>query len=119
MVNPFPDLLSFGMLAPLIVRVFLGGYFLLYGYAIGRAMLDKNATGPTFVNSGVVFVSFVGGLLVLAGFLTQIGAVALLLLSAYLAYAKRGQAHIFLSLFAIALSLLFSGAGALAFDLPL
>jgi len=119
MVNPFPDLLSFGMLAPLIVRVFLGGYFLLYGYAIARAMLNENASGPTCINSGVVFVSLVGGLLVLAGFLTQIGAAALLLLNAYLAYVKQGQAQIFLSLFAIALSLLFSGAGAFAFDLPL
>ena len=81
--------------------------------------LNKNATGPTFINSGVVFVSLVGGLLVLAGFLTQIGTAVLLLLSAYLAYAKRGQTPIFLSLFAIALSLLFSGAGAFAFDLPL
>ena len=119
MVNPFPDLLSFGILAPFIVRVFLGGYFLLYGYALGHVLLKKKVDGSIFLHSGIALFALFGGLSVLVGFLTQIGAILLLLLSAYLAYVKKDQASIFLSLFAISLSLLFSGAGALAFDVPL
>ena len=116
MVSLFPDLLSFALIAPFIIRLCLGFYFLLYGLR-----LFKNSPSITLgINKGHVLgaLAFAGSVLMLIGLFTQGAAVALALLSLY--RIKRSQNKItYVLLFGMALSLLFSGAGLFAFDLPL
>ena len=119
MVNPFPDLLVFSLLAPFILRIALGVYFVVYGWVLFQETHSDSANHPLFSSYGTALASVVGGLFVLAGFLTQIGAVILLFLSAVLAYSLADRRTVFLLLLFISLSLLVSGAGAFAFDLPL
>jgi putative oxidoreductase len=71
-------------------------------------------------------IEIVGGVMLLVGFYTQVAALVLAVLTlceAYIEYKdpailKRNLVF-YVMLFAITLSLLFSGAGAYAFDLPL
>ncbi len=122
MVTPFPDLLTFSLLAPFIIRVFLGIYFILWGWSAVRRSFNDGATAPlqrpSWATRTIAFLGIVAGLLTLFGFLTQIGAIALMALSAYFGRHTENRAT-FVLLFGMALSLLFSGAGFLAFDLPL
>ena len=121
MINPFPDLLTFSLLAPFIIRVALGAYFILYSYALAQKIYRKDtlSEGASWKKHMAVLVSLFGGVSVFVGFLTQIGAILLALLSAGFIYSKEGNRAFALFLFAMSLSLLFSGAGAFAFDLPL
>ncbi|MBI2047649.1 MAG: hypothetical protein HYT27_00770 [Parcubacteria group bacterium] len=116
MVSLFPDLLSFALVAPFIIRLCLGFYFLLYGLR-----LFKNSPNITLgIHKGHILgmLAFVGSILVLVGLFTQAAAILLALLSLY--RIKRSQNKILYALlFGMALSLLFSGAGLFAFDLPL
>lgn len=116
MVSLFPDLLSFALIAPVIIRLCLGFYFLLYGLR-----LFKNSPSITLgISKGHVLgaLAFAGSILVLIGLFTQGAAVTLALLSLY--RIKRSQNKItYVLLLGMALSLLFSGAGLFAFDLPL
>ncbi|MBI4117979.1 MAG: hypothetical protein HY455_00330 [Parcubacteria group bacterium] len=117
MLSVFPDLLSFAILAPFIIRIFLGGYFVVSGaYALRTAYAkDKNFIS---IANAVTVIGVVAGACVLVGLYTQLAAIALAVLSVYLARDKRERVT-FLLLTGLALSLLFSGAGAFAFDLPL
>src|SRR3989344_8392904 len=114
MLSMFGDLLTFSLLAPFIIRLFLGLYFVLWGWSL----LRKPAEGSLFKKYFLSAISLVGGIFVAVGFLTQIATLFLMILSLYL--AKRDSNRVtFILLFAMALSLLFSGAGFFAFDLPL
>ena len=116
MVSLFPDLFTFSLLAPFIIRVFLGLYFLLYA-----VRLFRNSPGVTHgIQKGHALgvIAFLGAVSVLLGVFTQGGALALTLLSAYRAKKSENKV-VYALLFGMALSLLFSGAGFLAFDLPL
>ena len=114
MLSIFPDLLTFGLLAPFIIRLTLGIYFI---YLVVLVIKEEHA--HTFFELVRVVPAGVGGLLVLVGVYTQIGAIILVLWS--LAEAIRAPKSRPISLFTLAmsLSLLFSGAGFFAFDLPL
>ena len=121
MVNIFPDLLTFSLLAPFIIRVFLGLYYLSSGFSLLKKLHQRNhdVQARTQISNIVGWVSIIGSLLVLAGFYTQIGALVLTALSFYLMYTHPQNRALYLLLFAVSLSLLFSGAGFFAFDLPL
>lgn len=129
MAVPFPDLLTFGLFAPFIIRLFLGVYFILWGWsAIRNREEDEKETthapDSSRMKKIVGFIGILAGLFVVFGFLTQIGALALGILSLYLsrptisALGEKNRA-LYIILFSMALSLLFSGAGFFAFDLPL
>ena len=133
MLNTFPDLLAFGLIAPLILRIAVGAMFLNAGvkklrqrtwvFALFERLNLKPASTYT-IAFGVL--ECVAGALLIVGFLTQIAALITLLISAFALYSKSkhpeqtpGSRGVFFLLLVISLSLLFSGAGFFAFDLPL
>ncbi|MBI2108978.1 MAG: hypothetical protein HYT93_02230 [Parcubacteria group bacterium] len=115
MISLFPDFLSFALIAPFIIRLCLGFYFLLYAIR-----LFKNPPPVGSAHKGYILatIALLGSVFVLLGLFTQGAAIVLGLLSLY--RMKRSQNKILYALlFGMALSLLFSGAGLFAFDLPL
>lgn len=134
MLNPFPDLLVYSMMAPFIVRLAVGLIFIRFG-ALGISA-DRHRLAQVFERFGArpgmffaVFVSLIeliAGAMLVVGFYTQIAAVATALISIGLIWEKLlgrkfgSEGVLFdLLLLSVSLSLLFSGAGFLAFDLPL
>ncbi|HEY4508161.1 MAG TPA: DoxX family protein [Candidatus Paceibacterota bacterium] len=133
MLNPFPDLLAFGLVAPLLLRVAVGLMFVNAGikklcrksWVISLfERLNLKPASSYAVAFGVVEV--VSGFLLVVGLFTQIASLATLVVSVFMLYEKNkrpaempGSRGVFLLLCIISLSLLFSGAGFLAFDVPL
>ena len=134
MLNPFPDLLMYSFFAPLILRVVLGLIFADLG------MLKFRGERGTWINSfntlslrpADLFVSIygalqiVGGLLLLLGLWTQVAALVFVIFSGIELYLEwqareilRRDLVFYLLIFTISLSLLITGAGALAIDIPL
>ena len=134
MLNPFPELLTWSLLAPFILRIALGFLFINLGYL--KLTSEKNRWVLSFetlkLKPPSSFVKLLasleigGGALLIFGLYTQIAALVLAAITfgeLYIEYKeesllKRNLAF-YLLLFAISLSLLFSGAGFFAFDLPL
>jgi uncharacterized membrane protein YphA (DoxX/SURF4 family) len=134
MLSIFPSLLIFGILAPFVLRVTVGAYFFYTGYKrLGR--VDESVTkelekrlgslSKTVIIAMGVFETAIG-LFLIAGFLTQIMAVLGMIYILKLLWFKnefpsfiKRERIFYLILFVILLSLLFTGAGALAIDLPL
>ncbi len=134
MLNVFPDLLAFGLISPLILRVTLGVIFVDFGWK--KLFRDRVAKGAFFemlhLTPGTSYAVAMGllelvvGLLLIGGLLTQIAALITLLISATSYYLKgkyseslKNTRLFYFLLVTISLSLLFSGAGFFAFDLPL
>ncbi|MEK7207938.1 MAG: DoxX family protein [Patescibacteria group bacterium] len=133
MLNPLPDLLAFGLLAPFLLRVTLGLVFLDFGW---NKLRRKDEKAAFFESLGwrpgaryalvLGIVEVVCGLALLVGVYTQIAALAAAVILAGALYLKQKHREkwphdrrLFLLLLVISLSLIFSGAGFLAFDLPL
>lgn len=134
MLNPFPDLLAFGLVAPLLLRVALGMVFVDFGWSkLRRDGAQKAALFEALgLRPGVYYAVLFGvielaaGILLIIGLYAQIAALAAAIISAAAYYIKKKYPEKFQSdrcffclLFIIALSLLFSGAGFMALDLPL
>ena len=135
MLNPFPELLILGLLAPFLLRVALGALFLHAGWshlsrenraeAASKLRLEWGALGTYFI--WIVGVAEVlAGLALLVGFLTQIAALVGVLIALKLLYIRKhypviasGSVEFYILVIAMCLSLLLSGAGALAIDIPL
>jgi len=134
MLNVFPDLLTFGFFAPFLLRLALGVLF----FDFGRHTLTKGRAqhGLLFealgLKQGTRYALVLGvleivlAILLVIGLYTQIAAVGTLVLSLFAYYLKgnHGQhiehrRHLFFLTVIISLSLLLSGAGAFAVDLPL
>jgi len=134
MLNPFPDLLTYARLAPLILRLVAGLIFIDLGVFLFKnekenwiaSLSALKIPRPQIAVKILGCVEIIGGLMFILGFYTQIAALILALLTfaeSYVEYKapvllKRNFVF-YLMLLAITLSLLFSGAGAFAFDLPL
>ncbi|HZS43206.1 MAG TPA: hypothetical protein VFA52_03255 [Candidatus Paceibacterota bacterium] len=126
-LNPFPDLLTYSLLAPVILRLTLGYFF--FRVAISRFQ--------TISESGTVLAAPIGwkilavaeiiiALCFIAGFGVQIvSLISIVLLiiglifyqSTY--FLRHYSREVLFLLLLISLSLLLSGAGAWAIDLPL
>lgn len=134
MLNPFPDLLVYSLLAPFILRVVVGLIFVNLGILAFKNEKKRWVTSlstlqipkPEVAVKILGAIEMIGGFMILVGAYTQIAALVLGLLTfaeAYVEYKdptilKRN--FVFYSLIlAILLSLLLSGAGAFAIDLPL
>lgn len=133
MLSVFPNLLDFQFFGPFILRIVLGMILIvssldlveskkIFAKLFGEAR-KKIADIFAWVFCGLKAVS---GILIFAGLFTQPAAIgAMLVLGFYLVvspYAEMpGQSRkvLHLVLFAIALSLLLTGPGAMAFDMPL
>lgn len=134
MLNPFPELLAFSLLAPVILRLVLGYLFINLGYLKlnsekSRWMLFFETTKlkpPTFFVQFFAYIEIITGAMLIVGFYTQIAALVLAVLTfgeLYMEYKEESLLKrnlvFYLLVFAISLSLLFSGAGLFAIDLPL
>lgn len=134
MLSVFPTLLIFQFMAPTILRLTLGVIFVNFGWTkIGRQRQDKalffEAIG---MKPGLTYVWIVGlieiiiGIFFISGFLTQIAsliAIIILIISIKLKKAhpssfESSNGYLWLCLI-IAVSLIISGPGWMAIDLPL
>jgi uncharacterized membrane protein YphA (DoxX/SURF4 family) len=134
MLNPFPELLTYSLLAPFILRLTLGYILVNLGHLKLKA--EKGRWEIIFQMLGIkqkalatqilAYVEIVGGLALIFGIYTQIAALIFVILLGIELYVERKEETLmkrtmtfYVLMFAIAFSLLFSGAGFLAFDLPL
>ncbi len=131
MLNTFPTLLSFAVFVPFIFRICL----VLFLLEIVTGLKNKSAFTSYFRENGYPLATMIpwklqllagmSALLLVAGFLTQITALVAMFTILTVGNANR-QAHTFKHSEAvfgfaalICFSLLFLGAGAFAFDIPL
>ena len=144
MLNPFPELLVFGFFIPFILRVTIGLIFLWFAYRHlfkkREAIIASFESEPPGLTSltpylrklaplvtwifGIVEI-LVGGAFIV-GFLTQIAAlVSIVILLKTLYFRKKYteftpySSLLYIVLIVVSFSLLLSGAGALALDIPL
>lgn len=132
--NIFPELFAFSLLAPLILRVILGFIFL----NLGSLKLSKERPGwiasfnllnirPAGFFTGLLgVIEVVGGFLLIVGAYTQITALILAVIALaelFIEYREESLLKrdfvFYLLLAAICLSLLLTGAGLFAVDIPL
>ena len=135
MLNPFPDLLVLGFFAPTLLRAVAGILFLFLANTHLKASRPALTAGLSlhFGDWAARLITLVGVLEILiggflfTGFYTQIAALAGLLLMILFLFLRRAYGPtipsfsfpFYLLLATVCASLLLSGAGAIAFDLPL
>lgn len=114
MFSIFPPLLYLSGFAPLFLRLTLGSVFVLWAYK--RFKTDKIKSIP----EGLI------GICLILGLATQLAAlIAAIILGIRLVKKIKEKAFLtdgvnyYLILFIISISLIFTGAGFIAFDLPL
>lgn len=134
MLNIFPALLTYSMLGPFVLRVVVGFIFLDLGMLKFRSeklrwVASFEALGLRPADFMVLFyatLQIAGGLLFLLGLWTQVAALAFVLFTGMELYIEWEAKEVlkrdivfYLLAFAISLSLLLTGAGAYALDIPL
>ncbi len=122
MLNTFPDLLMLSFIAPLILRVFVGSYFVKQAWIelIKYKKRKTNSPKPLRILGALL------GILLIFGVFTQITSLFLILIVIFNLISrirnnklKEVKLDFYILILGILLSLIFSGAGFLAFDLPL
>jgi uncharacterized membrane protein YphA (DoxX/SURF4 family) len=134
MLNPFPSLLTYATLAPFILRLVLAFIcldlgLLKFGKEKARWIASFEALHlkpADFWVKVIGLINIVGAVMLFVGLYTQIAALAFVILFGlefYIEYKDgsilRRDLTFYLLVLAIAVSLLLSGAGAYAFDIPL
>ncbi len=132
MLNPFPDLLAFGLLAPFLFRMVSGLCYLFLGFSSFRDPLLNQTRLLRLMSPGYRYavgtLFILGSLFLILGLFTQITALALSII--VMGIILRGfknkapqkpdfESLFFIALEAITLSLVITGAGFFAIDLPL
>lgn len=119
MLSIFPDALAFQGFAPLLLRITLAAVMLYWGY---NKVKSKKSTQETVFGA----LELVTGICLFVGFLTQIAALITVFILGGRLWKKIEQkafltdgVNYYLILLVIALSLIVTGAGFFAFDLPL
>lgn len=134
MLNPFPELLMYSFFGPLILRVVLSLIFIDLGFLKFRGEKERwlASFGTLGLHPADLFVplyaglQIMGGLLLLFGLWTQVATLVFIVSTGSELYVE-WQAHdilkrdmvFYLLVFVISLSLLLTGAGAYAIDIPL
>jgi len=134
MLNTFPDLLTYSMLAPFILRMILGLIMIDLGFLKFHAEKEKwialfnliSLRPSIWFVKIFALIEIIGGSMIILGIYTQTVALVFVIitLSELIlewkeeTLIKRNLPFYFL-LFAISLSLIFSGAGAFALDLSI
>src|SRR3990167_2190796 len=134
MLNVFPSFLTYSFLAPFILRIVVGLIFLDLGVLKFRT--EKESWLRSFDTLGIrpadlflpvyALIQIIGGILLIIGAYTQVAALAFVistLIELYIEW-KAGEVLkrdlvFYILILAISLSLLLSGAGAYAVDIPL
>ena len=134
MLNPFPELLVYSSIGPLILRILLGLIFIDLGFLKFRS--EKNAWLTSLETLGLhpadlflpiyALLQIIGGTLLVLGLWTQVAALVFIIFSGVELYIEWQAREIlkrdmvfYLLIFTISLSLLLTGAGAYAIDIPL
>ncbi|MBC7836262.1 DoxX family membrane protein [Acetobacteraceae bacterium] len=129
--NPFPDLFMLGFFAPTLIRLSVGLLFVYIGYMQWRNREVIAQMRFPIVGSGMwialvfMFFHFAVGLMLIAGFYTQIAALlgiagslkGLILNRRHPTLIIVSNGTVVLAIVML-LSLLVTGAGAFAFDIP-
>ena len=133
-LNTFPELLTYSVLSPFILRVVIG--FIIINLGLLKLNKEKkdwqelfeaiNFHPAKYFVKLLSFVEIIGGLMLIIGAYTQIVAMIFSIVffcEAILEYRNDSLENrnlpFYILIFTISLSLVFSGAGAFAFDLPL
>lgn len=132
MLNLFPQLLAFELLAPFILRLALAAILIYHGYP--KLFKDFPSTVSYFESLKIKpaklwvvvvgLIEFIGGIFLFVGFLIQLVAILASLEFLFIVFILK-RAHGFkalefdLAILAMALSLIFLGGGAFAIDIPL
>lgn len=134
MLNPFPELLNYALLAPFLLRLVVGVIFIDLGLLKFRA--EKERWLASFETLGLrpadlllplyALLQIVGGLMLLAGAWTQVAALMFVIFTGAELYVEwkardilKRDMTFYILVFVISVSLLLTGAGAFAIDLPL
>ena len=119
MLSIFPSLLAFEGFAPFLLRLTLGGIFIFWAYG----KLKKRTTN---LNTSFGVLEALVGISLIVGFLTQISAMISAIIFIVRIFQKINAksfltdgVNYYLILLIISVCLLFTGAGFIAFDLPL
>lgn len=134
MLNPFPELLYLGPIAPLILRAVVGLIFIDLGFLKFRgerlrwlsSFETLNLRPADLLLPLYATIQIVCGLLLIIGLWTQIAALILVVATGVELYVEWKARDIlkrdlvfYVLIFTITFSLLFSGAGRYAMDIPL
>ncbi|MBL7045978.1 MAG: DoxX family protein [Parcubacteria group bacterium] len=134
MLTVFPSLLFLSLLAPFILRIVVGVILFSDGFSYFKGNKEKIAGEATKMFGGIGRYSYllVGGaealigLSLIAGYLTQVSALlgAILIIKIFFLKKKMPTLSLqsnttYILLLAILVSLIVTGAGAFAVDLPL
>lgn len=123
MLSVFPSLLSFQSISPLIIRVTLSLIFLFWVF--------KNLTKPNFFQAttytkAISLIEGIASLFILIGLFTQVGVAIIaidLIVRLYTKFKNKALfsdgVNYYFVLLVLAISLLLTGPGFLAFDLPI
>lgn len=134
MLNLFPDLLMYSFMGPFLLRVLLGLIFIDLGILKFRGEKERWLASFETLNlrPSAIFVplygliQIVGGLLLIFGLWTQAAALVFVVSSGIELYIEWQEKEVlkrdlvfYIFLFIVSLSLLLTGAGAFAIDIPL
>ena len=122
MPSLFPSLLSYGEVSPLLIRIILGVVFVYWAYKI----IARSKGQLTARSVSIATIEGIAGTLIVIGLWTQ-GAALVLVIDLIVRLIHKAINKSFLTdgvnynliLLVLAISLLLTGAGNLAFDLPL
>lgn len=124
MLSVFPSLLSWTMLSPLIIRLALAAAIMYPAYILLRGRGETKPFGSSA--KPVAALELLFGILLIVGLWTQVAALVIAIdLIVRLAFKIRDRKFLtdginyYLILLILSLSLLVTGAGFCAFDLPL
>ena len=132
MLSIFPDLLVYTLVAPVILRLSAGILLFVWGiksfgnekHAMASRLSEWNLSGKHAVLV-LGLIEIVVGVFIVAGSWTQPSALIATIITAVLAYISRKESFggatslVYLLVAIISCSLLFTGPGFFAFDLPL
>lgn len=133
MLSIFPELFTYGIVAPFILRIAIGGFFIWQG--IRRRKEEMTSWDALWVGKKIgslppspilAKTQIVIGIFLLVGLYTQVAAI-LAGIFIWVEFRKKSQTarpsfqELWMNIImtAVLVSLLFLGAGILAFDLPL
>lgn len=134
MLSLFPNLFTYELIAPLILRVIVGFIFLNLGYLKFKKEKEDwviffkliSEKWSVFITKIIGLIEIIGGIFLIIGFLTQGSALFLGIITFLNLYVETQEPSIikrtipfYLMLVAILCSLLFLGPGFLSIDLPL
>src|SRR5258708_37546347 len=132
MLRIFPTLLVFSLVAPFLLRLATGPLFL--SWSIRTLSSERRSVASHLSNwnipgsAGAIILGIIEGIvgiLLVVGLYTQVAALIGMILSALFALLSRKEMFVgtnalsYLLVALICFSLMFSGAGFFAFDLPL